>query len=950
MDKDYRHRRSNRRRLILPFALTVLATACTDGGGDAITLTTDAQGVDPTVLEVPTAYIRRPLPELPDSAPDLRDPLDFNPGARLLFKDRAAVSAEEVDITPAMLAIAAEEEDVPVEELAIDIKGVESSYDGKLLVFAARIVPEPVDANLENTTWNLWFMDTETLEPRYVIPSRLKRNDGFEAGGGQDIDPHFLPDDRIVFSSTRQVAEQARQLNENRAQIFSALTEDGDEPAALLHIYDPQQRDAEFKQISFNRSHDLDPTVMADGRILFSRWNNTVGNHISLYTVAPSGIGMSPLYGMDSQDSGTDGSPVEYSQPRELDDGSIVSLLKPFASDTLGGAINIIDAVNFVSADQPVPQAAGAGGSGQEPLTDTEVRTDGLLSRGGQFGSVYPLRDGTGRLFVTWSECRQIEVPDPDDEIVEEEPPVEEVEMMEEAGRLIPCTLGDDNDLPAEPLYGAWVYDTLADTQRPIVLAEEGFWISEIIAVERRDFPSLVPLPNNFNADLALKNQGQLMIDSVYDLDGADNSPAGIAAHRRPATDAFLQRPARFLRLFMPVLLPDDDVFEVPRFAFGVNRGNGFREIIGYVPIEPDGSVVATVPANRAFSFSVLDAEGRRIGGRHDYWLQVGAGEVLRCAGCHERGSGVPHGRLDAQPISANPGAVDVAGGGLGFPDTDVDSLFATEPGVSMAATWDFHRPLGDETAAAREPALEPNYVDEWTAPTLTPESPIEDREYDPNWEGVPEEYPIVVNNLDPDAPDRIVINYEDHIQPIWERQREAVADLDGNIFTTCLGCHNSQSNMVVPAGQLDLEAVPSEQDPDQFRAYRELLSGDIEQWIDNAGNVADRQRLCTEVDDEGNILTFTQTIGIGSPMRAGRANSSGRFFNCFEGGTCGLGPAPALPDNCVEDGGVPVPRTQNTIDHRGLLSPAELRLISEWLDIGAQYYNNPFDGRLVDD
>ncbi len=29
---------------------------------------------------------------------------------------------------------------------------------------------------------------------------------------------------------------------------------------------------------------------------------------------------------------------------------------------------------------------------------------------------------------------------------------------------------------------------------------------------------------------------------------------------------------------------------------------------------------------------------------------------------------------------------------------------------------------------------------------------------------------------------------------------------------------------------------------------------------------------------------------------------------------------------------------------HAGYLSDAELRLISEWLDIGGQYFNNPFD------
>jgi hypothetical protein len=37
------------------------------------------------------------------------------------------------------------------------------------------------------------------------------------------------------------------------------------------------------------------------------------------------------------------------------------------------------------------------------------------------------------------------------------------------------------------------------------------------------------------------------------------------------------------------------------------------------------------------------------------------------------------------------------------------------------------------------------------------------------------------------------------------------------------------------------------------------------------------------------------------------------------------------------------VPGSGDSI-HAGILSPAELRLISEWLDIGAQNFNNPFD------
>ena len=156
-----------------------------------------------------------------------------------------------------------------------------------------------------------------------VIPSRIKRNEGVEAGSGHDLAPHFLPDDRIVFSSTRQSTSQGRQLNEGRIQLFAALAESGGDPAAVLHLYDPQLRNDEFKQISFNLSHDLDPTVLASGEILFSRWNNTAGNHISLFRLDPSGFELTPVFGFNSNEEGG-----VYTQPRELDDGRLVSVLR----------------------------------------------------------------------------------------------------------------------------------------------------------------------------------------------------------------------------------------------------------------------------------------------------------------------------------------------------------------------------------------------------------------------------------------------------------------------------------------------------------------------------------------------------------------------------------------------------------------------------------------------
>ena len=121
--------------------------------------------------------------------------------------------------------------------------------------------------------------------------------------------------------------------------------------------------------------------------------------------------------------------------------------------------------------------------------------------------------------------------------------------------------------------------------------------------------------------------------------------PAGIAAMADPRRTRAAQRPARFLRVEKPVSLPDRDVLDFRNSAFGVTRAFGMREILGYAPVEPDGSVRVKVPANVAFAISILDANGRRIGPRHNNWLQVRPGEELRCNGCHDPDSGLSHGR-----------------------------------------------------------------------------------------------------------------------------------------------------------------------------------------------------------------------------------------------------------------------------------------------------------------
>lgn len=175
----------------------------------------------------------------------------------------------------------------------------------------------------------------------------------------------------------------------------------------------------------------------------------------------------------------------------------------------------------------------------------------------------------------------------------------------------------------------------------------------------------------------------------------------------------------------------------------------------------------------------------------------------------------------------------------------------------------------------------------------------------------------------------RITLHYEQHIHPLWPRQRlvdadgDGMADVDGTgqlIDHRCTGCHapvDTAGIAQVPAGDLDLSDGPSEQQPAQFLAYRELLFPDRGQVLDATGQLID-ECLQMQVDPDTQVVTCIVFRELPAAMNAAGARASARFFNTM-----------------TSAGG--------TVDHRGFLSTSELRLLAQWLDIGAQYYNDPF-------
>lgn len=872
-------------------ALAVAAVAACTGDGDGSVGVGTGQDPDPVAPDFPIAYTKGPLFDEDDELQtntDLRDILRFAVGTDLYLRDRASPTAPERNISARFT------------EGTGDVMGVEISSDGRKVLFAMR---GPVDEDLalddpDQPTWNIWeyVIATDTL--RRLIVSDLT------AQQGHDISPHYLSDGRIIFASTRQQTAKAILLNDGKPQ-FDARDEDRDEPAFVLHVMRDDGRD-EFKQVSFNQSSDFEPTMLDNGKVLFSRWDHAGSvNGIHLYTMNPDGTELELYYGAESHLTGTNNSTVQFVSAREMQDGRVMAILRPFDHPELGGAITIIDTPTYVENTQAVTSSAGMTGPAQTAATPNQVRTDLAPSPGGRFSSAFPLWDGTGRVLTTWAICR-LEEPDPAN-------PTDPTAVV-----YVPCTaerLAVTTPAPvvAPPLYGVWMYDPATRTQQPIVIGEEGVLIADVAAAQPRRNPTNIPdkLPGvDFDADLAAEGAGILNIRSVYDIDGV--ASVNIAATADSVITPATNRPARFLRVEKAVAIPDEDIVDLEDTAFGPNIQQGMREIVAYAPIEPDGSVRVKVPANVALAVSVLDANGRRISARHQNWLQVVPGQELTCNGCHAPASNLSHGRSTSFN-AAYPGA---AANGVPFPNTV--GTFSPDAGETMAETRT--RVSCQTDCAALEPSVDAVYTDVWTDPAATTPSPSFSYLYT-NLITTP---PASVNCIATWTPAcRVVIHYEMHLHPLWSAPRQVIDPMTMTVLAdnTCAqsGCHapvNAMNAPMVPAGQLDLTDGPSADEPDQFNAYRELLFPDDRQIL-NGGMIVDEQ-VQIGVDAMGNPILAPVSI---SPSMSAAGARISRFFSCFDVGGAGC------PSR----------------SHVGYLSPDELKLIAEWLDIGAQYYNDPF-------
>jgi hypothetical protein len=961
------HIKANAFKQAIYLCVIILVTGCGGAG--------DSQAPDPVVLDLPIAYVKRPVPLdnntlLPLQA-DASEALTFNEGGDLWIRDRANPSANARNLTL-----------VHTEGIG-DVKDVEASFDGSMFVFAMR---EPERAtDLQTPTWNIWVYHIERDELKRLI------TDPIIAEAGEDVAPHFLPDDRIIFSSTRQIDSKVIRtdegsINNTNKSAYTALDESRNEHALVLHTINiPCKADnfdnctvnssSDISQISFNQSHDIDTSVLMSGKMIFTRWDHAGGrNAMHLYKSNPDGTEMKLVYGRQSHNTGTPGSTVQFLQPREMADGRLLSILRPFTGTFGGGDIIAIDIENYTDNTRPVlPNQITSLTNGQESIVDNNVTTDTAPSPGGRYSAAYPLWDGTDRLLVSWTPCRLLETT-----------------------TIVTCTparLADPAVQEAQPLYGLYIFDPADKTQRPIFQPEEDILYTDIVVAQDRTRPT--PITNkvpgvdpDMNLDLANRSSGLLHIRSVYDVDGvfrslginptslstlnnlATNDPDGYAGLYNFSRDnrlvAYLadpsrfssdERPARFLRIIKSVGIPDElngADFDIDNDAFGISAQQGMREIIGYAPIEPDGSVMVEVPANVPLAISVVDKNGRRITPRHLSWIQVKPGETVTCSGCHNPTPNAVnpvdgiHGHA-TEPEGANPGAPQ---NGYIFPGTMTnpliigDTIASQTTGQTMAQAR--YGEQCDKAPADCRPNFDIDFFDTWTDGTEAAFS-YEFRQL-PGDEIIPLSsncYDATTSLNKWEAACRNVINYPETIQPVWDsaRAEDIVCDpalqindprcdiyinpptppavpyvfpLTVNVDSTCTSCHTAANQ------RLDLTNTAN---GNFFLSYTDLFGGrTVQQQTRDAS--CNLQTISIPDPNDPTGMTFItvpdiQPFAIPAQMSVNGAVQS-VFFDRFDADIM-----------C------------QTVDHKAMLSVHEKKFLSEWLDIGAQYYNDPTNANV---
>ncbi len=394
------------------------------------------------------------------------------------------------------------------------------------------------------------------------------------------FDGCYLPDGRIIMLGT--------------AAYQGLPCENGSKPMALLYLLDPAS--GSIRQLTFEQDSDYTPTVMNDGRVLYTRWEYSDIPHYwsrILMTMNPDGTGQLALYGSGSYFP----TALLGCRPMPGNPHKVVGIVSGHHDYSEIGRMVIIDPT--LARSYPFVYDPPAKSWGPEGFSPLRIKTEVLSKE--KTGMVYE--------FPGYGQPVQGDVCDG------------QVQNQFERGKpyfVYPFPLSDSYVLVSAKtkrdglwgLYLADVFDNLT-----LVAELEGAALLEPVPLTARKRPPVIPDRITPKAKTA-----SVHIADIYNGPGLRNVPRGTA---------------KKIRIFSYHFAYEKTGGHTSVGLDGVESSWDVKRVLGTVDIEPDGSACFEIPANTPVSLQPLDADGAALQLMRS-WLVGMPGERVSCMGCHE--------------------------------------------------------------------------------------------------------------------------------------------------------------------------------------------------------------------------------------------------------------------------------------------------------------------------
>lgn len=517
---------------------------------------------NPLVCEAPVLFVERQ-----QYAPDHHNTgTDFQPGEISANGVRAGAAIKTVDFgRDGCVRTLLTAPDGVARDLDVD-------YDGSRLAFAMR--------DHAGDSFHIFAMNRDGSGLVQLT----------DASPDTDLDPAWLPDGQIVFSSTRDIKYCG--CNRHIQGNLFVMTADG----------------ANVRQISRNNLFDSRPSVMPDGRILYDRWeyvDRAYGPSFGLWTVNPDGSQHALYYGNNAW------SPGAIFDARIIPGTQDCVAIFSSCHDRPWGALVILDRQRGLDGAEPVVHSWPGDlraylhnstdyRQGQDAGHPVVGQIDAFRTLSVKYEDPYPLSDPqTGQAGGKYFLCSRM------------------TGQGEQMGIYLLDTFGNELLLHAPESSPQSGPNETRGCFDPLPLAA-------------RPRPPVLPPQVDY-----AQPTGTFFVTDVYRGTGLEQVPRGTIKKLR-----VVEAPPK--RNWTGPMW-NMDTFQAPAMNYNCTSN---KRILGEVPVEADGSAHFEVPADKFIFFQALDADGMLVQSmRSGTTLQPG--ERTGCVGCHE-------GRLSGAALPAD--------------------------------------------------------------------------------------------------------------------------------------------------------------------------------------------------------------------------------------------------------------------------------------------------------